>query len=192
MKQKPLLTTEETLQTPDGPLQYTLARKNVRNLNVRVRPDGSVSASAPRRMPQREIDAFLRTKAAWIFKNRAAMLGRPPVLPCRFSKEECLALFTHLSDDVFPLFADILGGKKPEITVRDMKSRWGVCNPARSRLTFNMRLAEKPAAAQEYVVLHEYVHFLHHNHGPGFHAEMARLMPDYRLRKKLLRQTNSG
>ena len=190
MRQNPPLVTEQTLQTPDGPLNYTLSRKNVRNLNVRVRPDGSVVASAPRRMPQREIDAFLRTKSAWIFKNRATQLDRPPAAPCRYTKDECLALFTQLSDRVFPLFADILNGEKPEINVRDMKSRWGVCNPARRRLTFNMRLAEKPISAQEYVVLHEYVHFLHANHGPAFHAEMARLMPDYRLRKKLLRQVD--
>ncbi|MDL2295110.1 DUF45 domain-containing protein, partial [Ruminococcaceae bacterium OttesenSCG-928-D13] len=29
---------------------------------------------------------------------------------------------------------------------------------------------------------------LHPNHQSGFHAEMARLMPDYRDRRKLLRQ----
>ena len=46
---------------------------------------------------------------------------------------------------------------------------------------------EKPLPAQEYVVLHEYVHFLHPNHGPAFHAEMARLMPDDKARRRLLR-----
>ena len=45
----------------------------------------------------------------------------------------------------------------------------------------------KPRAALEYVVLHEYVHFLHPNHQAGFHAEMARLMPDYLARRALLK-----
>ncbi len=179
--------TEEHLATPQGGIVYTLTRKRVRNLNLRVRADGSVAVSAPPRMAKREIEAFLLAKAPWVHKQQAAMAARPPEAPCRHTKEECLALFTAVSDAVFPLFADLLGGKKPDVRVREMSSRWGVCHTKKRRLVFNTRLAEKPRPAVEYVVLHEYVHFLHPNHGPAFHAEMARLMPDYKQRRKLLR-----
>lgn len=50
----------------------------------------------------------------------------------------------------------------PVLKVRQMKTRWGVCVPAKRQITFSLRLAEKPRAAVEYVVLHEYAHF-----GPG-------------------------
>lgn len=175
------------LQTPMGSLEYHLTRKRVRNLNLRIRQDGSVAVSAPNRMPLAEIDAFLCERAGWIFKNRQAVLEKPQDLPCPYTKEECLALFTAVSDRIFPLFASLLGGKKPVLRVREMKSRWGVCNPKKRTITLNTRLAEKPLAALEYVVLHEYVHFLHPNHQAGFHAEMQRLMPDYVQRRKLLR-----
>ncbi|MDL2216087.1 M48 family metallopeptidase [Ruminococcaceae bacterium OttesenSCG-928-N02] len=51
----------------------------------------------------------------------------------------------------------------------------------------NTRLFVKPIPLQEYVALHELVHFAHPNHGPEFHAEMARLMPDYKQRRRQLR-----
>lgn len=175
------------LETPSGPIEFELTRKKVRNLNLRVRSDGSVAVSAPRRMPEQEIDAFVQAKAGWITKNQAAVQQKAAPMPCRYTKEQCLALFTLVSDAVFPLFSDLLGGQKPTIKVREMKTRWGVCNIKARTITLNQRLAEKPRAALEYVVLHEYVHFLHPNHQAGFHAEMLRLMPDYRQRRKLLR-----
>ncbi len=107
--------------------------------------------------------------------------------PCAVSCEEALALFTELSDAVFPLFARVLDGRPPVLKVRQMKTRWGVCAPARRQITLNLRLAEKPRAAAEYVVLHEYAHFVHPNHSPAFWAVVARYMPDYKARRTLLK-----
>ncbi len=186
-KSKAAAATAEWLALPGEPIPYLLSRKRVRNLNLRVRADGQVAVSAPTRMPKAEIEAFLRQKAPWIRKNRQAILARPSPAPCRYTREECLAHFTRLSDAVFPLFAAVLNGQKPTLKVREMKTRWGVCHAQRRVITLNTRLAEKPLAAQEYVILHEYVHFLHPDHQAGFHAEMARRMPDYKERRKLLK-----
>lgn len=178
---------QRSLQTPAGPIAYTLSRKRVKNLNLRVRAGGGVAVSAPLRMPQREIDAFIIQKSGWIFRHLQSQQQAPPPAPGLYSRRQCLAQFTALSNAVFPLFADLLGGEKPLLKVREMKTRWGSCNLKTRTITLNTRLAEKPLAAQEYVVLHEYVHFLHPHHQAAFHAEMARLMPDYKQRRKLLR-----
>lgn len=178
--------SEERLQTPYGELRYELARKRVRNLNLRVRADGSVAVSAPQRAPKRDIEHFLLEKAGWVLATQEKMRQRPAPQPCRYTNEQCHALFTAVSDQFYPLFEDILPCR-PEIAVREMKSRWGSCHIAKRKITLNKRLAEKSRPALEYVVLHEYVHFLHPNHGAGFHAEMARLMPDYRQRRKMLK-----
>ena len=42
------------------------------------------------------------------------------------------------------------------------------------------------ASLQNYVVMHEYCHFLQPDHSPAFHGLMTRLMPDWKERKKLL------
>ena len=40
-------------------LTYELERKQVKNINLRIRPDGSIYVSAPRRMPESMIEAFV-------------------------------------------------------------------------------------------------------------------------------------
>lgn len=40
-----------------GGIDYTLTRRRVRNLNLRVRADGSVAVSAPARVPLAAVDA---------------------------------------------------------------------------------------------------------------------------------------
>ena len=44
-----------------------------------------------------------------------------------------------------------------------------------------------PEELRDYVALHELVHFLHHDHGPGFYARMDALMADWRRRRKALK-----
>ncbi len=172
-----------------GGVEYTLERKRVKNINLRVRGDGSVAVSAPARAALAQIDAFVAARAAWIAAARVRALAGAAerARPCAVSPQEALALFTRVSDAVFPAFAGVLGGEKPVIRVRDMKTRWGVCTPAKRQIVFAQRLAEKPLAAVEYVVLHEYAHFVHADHSPAFWAVVAAYMPDYKRRRELLK-----
>lgn len=47
---------------------YCLERKDVKNLNLRVRKDGSVLVSANEMVPCEEIDKFIHSKASYILK----------------------------------------------------------------------------------------------------------------------------
>ncbi len=179
-------TKKQEYDTPYGVI--TVERKKVKNLNMRIRIDGSVYVSVPYYISQKEVQNFIFNKSGWIEKNRTQILSKSPQQAPIYTKKECIEMFTQLSDMVFPIFSAQLSGQKPLIKVRDMKTRWGTCNVQKRIITLNMRLAERPKAAQEYVVLHEYVHFLHPNHGKGFHATMLQLMPDYKARRKLLRE----
>ncbi len=53
----------------DG-LEVEVLRKRVRNINLRVREDGSVHVSAPARVAQARIEEFVRAKRPWIDKVR--------------------------------------------------------------------------------------------------------------------------
>ena len=173
---------------------YTLPRRRVRNINLRVRADGSVAVSAPLGAPLAQVDAFVAGRARWIeaARVRALARGEEEQRPCSVSREDALALFTQVSDAVFPLFAQVLNGQRPVLKVRQMKTRWGVCVPAKRQITFSLRLAEKPRAAVEYVVLHEYAHFVRADHSPAFWAVVARYMPDYKARRRLLAPSVQG
>ncbi len=170
-----------------GDILYWLTRKRVRNLNLRVRADGEIAVSAPRWTPVAEVDAFVLARRDWIEKTRGKLA---PPAPLRvFTQEEraaCRQLFTGL----LPLYwalAGRAGEPLPALRIRTMKSRWGVCHMTKRYITLNTQLLLQPPPAQEYVLLHEIVHFRHPNHSKRFHGEMQRLMPDYKERKKLLR-----
>ena len=177
-----------------GGVRYEFKRERVKNINLRVRADGSVAVSAPLGAPLAQVDAFVAGRARWIeaARVRALARGEEEQRPCSVSREDALALFTQVSDAVFPLFAQVLNGQRPVLKVRQMKTRWGVCVPAKRQITFSLRLAEKPRAAVEYVVLHEYAHFVRADHSPAFWAVVARYMPDYKARRRLLAPSVQG
>lgn len=175
-----------------GGVAYTLERKRVKNINLRIRADGSVWASASPRVSGAAVDAFVASRAGWVQKQQAALAAREEKSPNEVlpAPDDALALFEEVSARVFPLFAKTkaLGGRVPELRVRSMTSRWGVCHPAKRRITLALQLAAKPPELVEYVVLHEYCHFVHPNHGPAFWALLEGYMPDARARRAALRR----
>lgn len=174
-------------------IAYTLTRRRVKNINLRVRADGSVAASAHRLVPAAAVDAFVAARASWVraaqarcAARRAADDAAAAALP---DKKQALAQMTALCRAYYPQFAYLCpGGRMPKVAVRDMNTRWGSCSLRTGTLAFARRLCAMPREAQEYVVVHEYCHFAHPDHGPAFWAEVARHMPDYQARRALLRQ----
>lgn len=177
------------MQRTAGGVEYILTRKRVKNLNLRVRPDGAVAVSAPGRVPLREVDAFVAARAPWVRKTQAALFARAEAEAAEPvpDKAECFALFQSVSDEVFPLFQTVLQGRKPVLKVRDMRTRWGTCHVQKQQITLACRLAAKPRPAVEYVVVHEYCHFVHPNHQPQFWALVSSILPDYKARRALLK-----
>ena len=66
-----------------GGVRYEFKRKRVKNINLRVRADGSVAVSAPLGAPLAQVDAFVAGRARWIEAAllRAARKSSAPV-PC--------------------------------------------------------------------------------------------------------------
>lgn len=68
----------------------------------------------------------------------------------------------------------------PTITVKYMTSRWGSCIPTKNRISMSSRLIHFPITTINYVLLHEYVHFLVQNHSKEFYATVQYYMPHYK------------
>lgn len=167
-----------------GGIWYECVRRKVKKLHLHVNKDGSVRVSIPLRTDPEQADRFVAEEIAWIRERQAKELAQNRNLP---DSETALAYFTAMSDKVFPAFAQVLDGQKPVIKVRNMSSRWGVCCPGRRQITFALQLYNMPPAAQIYVVVHEYCHFLQANHSPAFWAEVEKLLPDWKARRALLK-----
>lgn len=70
-----------------------------------------------------------------------------------------------------------------------MTSRWGTCNTSTRKIWLNVQLAQKPLACLEYVILHELAHLKVRGHGADFKALLDQYMPDWRERRKLLKDS---
>ena len=70
-----------------------------------------------------------------------------------------------------------------------MKKRWGSCQHQTKTITINSQLIEAPRFCIEYVMMHEFCHFIHPNHSKDFYTLLQVMMPDWKERKKMLEVT---
>ncbi len=168
-------------------ISYNLTYKKVKNINLRIKLDGSICVSANKRVSQKVIDDFLQSKADFILKTleKYKYISEEPQIRY-FSEDEICRVITELCEKVYPYF-EKRGIKYPQIKFRNMVSRWGSCHPAKGIITFNIKLMYAPIECIEYVVLHEFTHFLQANHSDEFYGELSKVCPDWRTCIKRLK-----
>lgn len=69
----------------------------------------------------------------------------------------------------------------------NMEKRWGSCTPD-GTLLLNPNLVSASKMCIDYVITHELVHTVEHNHGPRFTRLLNQIMPDWQERRQLLNQ----
>lgn len=225
-------------------IKYEFQRKNVKNINLRIKPDGSVHVSAGTRVSVEQIERFLLSKEDFIlnamekfkrlneiapkplqFENgeEITVLGEKYALSIEkgseslvYSEDGKLMVFVedetdtslikraigeHLADvcryevekqcrKVYPEFKKYVP-EYPTVKFRKMYTKWGICRPARREITFSYMLASAPLECIEYVVCHEFCHFMYPDHSKHFYAALAACLPDWKDRKKLLERTET-
>ena len=184
---------ERTVCTGEKKINYILERKQVKNINLRVRPDGSVKASASPRVDESQIDDFVLSKAEFILKALERFKSeetterqfQEELVKAKSGQESLLAdpaIFTEILDEVYPAFIPY-GIARPKLRIRTMKSCWGSCLVNKGIITLNRKLLMKHRECIEYVVVHELCHFIHPNHSKEFYKFMEQFMPDWKERK---------
>ncbi len=175
-------------RSEQGGFEYTVTRKRVKNINLRVREDGSVTVSAPYGVSERFVISFVEEKSLKI----AEIIKKLPIKAYRreYSKEE-KALFLRKAEAVCrkiePLFFE--GDyEKPRIELCTGRSRWGYCIPSKNLVRLNISLCDYPDEALLYVAMHEYCHFLQPNHSSAFYYELGSRMPSWKQYKKILKE----
>lgn len=92
---------------------------------------------------------------------------------------------------IFPVrvmhYQQMTGGVVKAIHIKDQKTRWVSCSSLHN-LNFNWRLLMAPPEVLDYVVVHELCHLTHMNHSREFWNMVERVMPEYKERRKWLRE----
>lgn len=94
-----------------------------------------------------------------------------------------------LCREIYPKFSANLPDY-PTVKFRHMKSRWGSCNCKKYILTFNYSLVHAPRECIEYVIYHEFTHFIHPNHSRDFYMELASHLPHHKSLRQQLNKIN--
>jgi predicted metal-dependent hydrolase len=66
------------------------------------------------------------------------------------------------------------------VRIKNMKTRWGSCS-TRGNINLNLFLMRLPEHLRDYIIYHELVHTLHHNHSKAFWNELDRYVGDAKL-----------
>ena len=170
-------------------MDYTLIRSRRRTMALQITPEGQVVVRAPQRTAQAVIDRFVESHADWIAKHaekqRQRRENHPPLT------EAEIAALRQKAQEVLPSrvahYAAIMGVVPTGIKITSAKTRFGSCS-SKNNLCFSLYLMAYPDRAIDYVVVHELAHIRQKNHSPAFYAEVAKVMPDYKERVKLLKQ----
>ncbi|MCL4384956.1 MAG: M48 family metallopeptidase [Actinobacteria bacterium] len=73
-----------------------------------------------------------------------------------------------------------------QIKIKEQKKRWGSCT-FKGNLLFNWRIVMAPYCVIDYIIVHELSHLVHKNHSKKFWDMVESILPDYKERKKWLR-----
>ena len=233
-----------TLELNGEVVEYELVRKRVKNINLRIRADGSISVSAPTVVSRERVESFMISKSDFILSalERFRQSGYDVQKPLSYSDGEAVTILgksrslcvvegkrneayiaeggeqvvlsvkdasdTELKRKTFEKWQNQLcreiiselckrtyekneifachGVEFPKLHFKTMRTRWGSCNAKGGSLNFNYKLIGAPVRCIEYVVMHEFVHFLHADHSKNFYAALTSLMPDWKERKNIL------
>ena len=205
-----MTTTTLEVRTPADTVPVTVVRKRVKNLNLRIHRDGTVSLSIPTRTPLAVAQDFLNRRADWIathierMRRRAVerkhagktedglvpLWGR--LQPAPGGAEEIEALYRREVAQALP-GAIARGEARVGVhaagwQIRRMTSRWGSCTPTRRTIRINSALAAYPPECLDYVVVHELTHLLEPSHNVRFHALVDQFCPRNREIARVLRR----
>ena len=168
-------------------IRYDLQYKKVKNINLRIKPDGTVNVSANKYVSRKTVDEIVLSKADFIIKALEKYEKNENKAQIQyFSESELHKLITEFCEKIYPYY-ERKGIKYPEIKFRRMVSRWGSCHPIKGIVTFNINLMYSPRECVEYVVWHEFTHFFEPNHSKRFYERLSEVCPDWKECRKILK-----
>ena len=94
--------------------------------------------------------------------------------------EERLDYWYNVFEEVIPI---------PNLKIRKMTSRWGVCNIKNHNVTLNLELSKYNIDCLDYVIVHELSHFIYPNHSKEFWNLVSKYYPNYKMVRKNLKNS---
>lgn len=196
-------------------LNYTLIRKNNKNLYLRIK-DGQIVVTAPYNISKAYIDQFLSRHKSWIdmrlnqqrslqnldtvsifgksyticFENRK-IRDSLHILYCKKdikSFQQCIKnVIQELFLQRFLFHCQRMNIKGQKLHIGFYKSKWGSYHPAKSLVCLNGNLAFTDIECLDAIIIHELCHIQYRDHSSDFYNEVLKWMPNYKTVHKRLK-----
>jgi len=103
----------------------------------------------------------------------------------KWLKKQTKLVFENRLNVIYDLFEENI--PYPNLKIRKMKTRWGVCNRKNNNVTLNSDLIKYGYEQIDYVIIHELSHFIHFNHSSDFWSLVGKYCKDYKKVRKSLK-----
>ncbi|MBQ2815044.1 MAG: M48 family metallopeptidase [Clostridia bacterium] len=175
--------------------KYTIIKSFRKSCSITVERDGTVTIRAPFFMSEKKINKIIEERKEWIEKAQKRIANRTERLnsltPITSDEIDSLkATAKPIIEKKVRFFADEMGVKYGKITIRNQKTRYGSCT-AKGNLNFNCLIMLMPEEIIDYVIVHELCHIKEMNHSHRFWKEVESILPDYKERRKWLKQNGN-
>lgn len=97
----------------------------------------------------------------------------------KWYKKQAKILFQEHLDMVYNNFSRNI--PYPDLKIRKMTTRWGVCNTKLKTVTLNLELIKRDIKYLDYVIAHELSHLIYPNHSRDFWDLVEENCPNYKI-----------
>lgn len=102
----------------------------------------------------------------------------------KWYKKQAKSIFKEYLDKNYAKFSEKI--PYPDLKIRKMTSRWGVCNIKLITVTLNLELIKRDPKYLDYVIMHELSHLIEPNHSQKFWKIVEKNCPNYKeIRKEM-------
>ena len=158
-------------------------------MTIQIKAHGQVIVRTPYRVSKRTVEQFLYAHQNWILEKQHQVIAAEAqqVHITDEERKQGIKLAKKLIPERVAYFAKQMGVTYGRITIREQKTRWGSCS-SKGNLNFNWKLVLFESELLDYVVVHELAHRIEMNHSANFWTIVESVLPDYKERRKRLRE----
>lgn len=160
---------------------------------LQVNSEAQVLVRAPYFVTANIIEQFVLEKQGWLDEKVAMKKKQHEYLKSQ-SFERCDRWYVQKKREARDLFLQrieyyegLTGLKVNKLRLSSAKTRWGSCS-LNGSISLVWRLVLAPIEIVDYVIVHEIMHIKHPNHSREFWSAVSQVMPDYKERRKWLKE----